>query len=168
MEDNPLEASASPSGTRGGDAMSRQESMVLFTKLDDTMSSLVGIVSQLAAGQGASMASDPRAAMGDGSSRPGGESLLSTNEQVGQGLHPATAPPFLKVAAPQGSCSGSSLDLGAIPLASLANVPPVLPGGHGGHHLPPPLAHFASSALPPVPGYLVGKIARESVLNLRC
>ena len=67
MEDNPLEASASQSSTRGGDTMSRQETMGLFTKLDHTMSSLVGIVSQLAAGQGqsASMASDPRAAMGD-------------------------------------------------------------------------------------------------------
>ena len=38
--------------TRGGDTMSRQETMGLFTKLDHTMSSLVGIVSQLAAGQG--------------------------------------------------------------------------------------------------------------------
>ena len=71
MEDNPLEASASQSSTRGGDTMPRQEDRIgLFTKLDNTMSSLVGIVSQLTAGQGQSalMASDPRAAMGEFSS----------------------------------------------------------------------------------------------------
>ena len=80
MEDNPLEASASQSSRRG-DTMSRQETISLFTKLDNTMSSLVGIISQLAAGQGqsASMASDLRAARGDGRSRPGDESPLLSN-----------------------------------------------------------------------------------------
>ena len=164
-----------------GSTMGRQEAMTRFASLDSSMEKLFGLFAdfpqekQEAASQSSAStlpgSSPLTAAVGESSS--GGTGIDKTSSSVGQAgqVHPATAPSFVKLAsqslaaslpaqsvsspAPEGIRSSIS-DQGVSAGQGATEATPVVT---------PVLALSVSSALPPVPGYLVDKIKKGQYVD---
>ena len=173
-----------PKENVSSDAMSRQEAMVRFANIDSSMEKIFGLLSSFAQDKQQQAASQSSAATpppGSAVSTAGGETpsssgtgmlhtITSSVGQAGQ-VHPATAPSFVKLAS-------QSLPV-TLPAHSIASPAPLGvmssngdPGtlaGQGTKEAPsvvsPTLALSISSALPPVPGYLVEKIKKGQYVD---
>ena len=164
------------------DAMSRQEAMVRFANIDSSMEKIFGLLSsfaqgkqQQAASQSATVSLKGTAVTTAGGETPSssGSGMLHTASSVGQAgqVHPATAPSFVKLAS-----QSLPVTLPAHSVASPAplgvmssNGDPGILAGQGAKEaspvVSPTLALSVSSALPPVPGYLVEKIKKGQYVD---
>ena len=150
----------------GGGAMSRSEAMEQFARIFDILNGLTGQTNQTSQSQSSSSA----AGSGAGSSGSMGEQSLqftspSITTQAGSS-HPATAPTFLQVVQQPPLISAPAQNLSAPGGAS--NVPTPASSKSPADILPAQKAVPAvsvSSALPPVPGYLVEKIQKGQFVD---
>ena len=152
----------------GSDAMGRQEAMGKFAELDQSVKKIFDLLSGLASQQqqGAVPPSAPTSVIAGAGSASG---MSSPPSQVGEPVNPATAPANIQVAqqipAPTLPTQSPSQLFSALSGGSLA------PAGKDQNvasqqATPAGPAVSVSSALQPVPGYLVDKIKEGKFVDL--